>query len=161
MARLVYPETSTLSVCDCDFSIGNLGEADLSKWFSLERQHHAHPWSEQNLKSSLASHQCIGLWWEQELVGAAVLSFVVGEAELLLFVLHQRWRGKGVASSFLRNLMTASKLLAQTMFLEVREGNLPAIYLYESCGFNQIGCRDNYYPAAKGREAALIFAAEL
>jgi len=33
--------------------------------------------------------------------------------------------------------------------------------LYESEGFNEIGKRPNYYPAAKGREDGIVMAIEL
>ena len=39
--------------------------------------------------------------------------------------------------------------------------NAPAIALYESEGFNEIGRRPRYYPAAHGREDALVMAVEL
>ena len=49
----------------------------------------------------------------------------------------------------------------QRLFLEVRPSNPHAIALYESEGFNEIGKRPNYYPAAKGREDGLVMAIEL
>ena len=50
---------------------------------------------------------------------------------------------------------------AQTMFLEVRPSNLIAYKLYETLGFNEVGIRENYYPAFTGREDALVLAIEL
>ncbi|MNI99499.1 ribosomal-protein-alanine N-acetyltransferase [compost metagenome] len=47
------------------------------------------------------------------------------------------------------------------MFLEVRPSNTPALALYHSEGFNEIGRRPRYYPAAQGREDALVMAIEL
>lgn len=144
-----------------EFSVRRLIQADFSTLLECERSHHLHPWSANNLQDSLDHHQCIGLWREAELLGYAVMSFAAGEAELLLFVLDQRWRQKGVASAFLRLLMGLAKGGAEAIFLEVRESNRSAIQLYEACGFNEVGVRPNYYPLSKGRENALIFAAEL
>jgi len=42
------------------------------------------------------------------------------------------------------------------MFLEVRPSNAPALALYEKAGFATIGRRKGYYPAANGREDALV-----
>ncbi|MCY1457753.1 Ribosomal-protein-alanine acetyltransferase [compost metagenome] len=50
---------------------------------------------------------------------------------------------------------------AQRVFLEVRPSNTPAVALYHSEGFNEIGRRPRYYPARDGREDALVMAIEL
>ena len=42
-------------------------------------------------------------------------------------------------------LQEAFEKQGQTIFLEVRQSNLPAIALYEKCGFKQIAKRKNYY----------------
>ena len=42
------------------------------------------------------------------------------------------------------------------MFLEVRPSNLSAIALYENMGFNEMAIRRGYYPAANGREDAVL-----
>jgi ribosomal-protein-alanine N-acetyltransferase len=50
----------------------------------------------------------------------------------------------------------------QRVFLEVRPSNTRAIALYERSGFNEIGRRPRYYPAANnGREDAIVMAMEL
>ena len=43
----------------------------------------------------------------------------------------------------------------QNVLLEVRTGNLPAVALYESCGFRRLGVRSRYYPDTN--EDALIY----
>jgi ribosomal-protein-alanine N-acetyltransferase len=50
---------------------------------------------------------------------------------------------------------------AERVFLEVRPSNPRAIALYHDLGFNEIGRRPGYYPAANGREDALVMAIEL
>ena len=50
---------------------------------------------------------------------------------------------------------------ASKLFLEVRPSNERAVELYRHFGFNQIGLRRAYYPAAIGREDALVFDKEL
>jgi ribosomal-protein-alanine N-acetyltransferase len=42
------------------------------------------------------------------------------------------------------------------LFLEVRPSNTHAIGLYESAGFNEFSVRKGYYPAANGREDAIL-----
>jgi ribosomal-protein-alanine N-acetyltransferase len=43
----------------------------------------------------------------------------------------------------------------------VRPSNDRAVELYRHFGFRQIGVRRGYYPAAAGREDALVFEREL
>ena len=50
---------------------------------------------------------------------------------------------------------------ADTAFLEVRASNRPAIALYLSEGFSEVGQRRGYYPDGEGREDALVFARDL
>ena len=42
------------------------------------------------------------------------------------------------------------------MLLEVRPSNPAAIRLYDRYGFQRIGVRRGYYPAAEGREDAIV-----
>jgi [ribosomal protein S18]-alanine N-acetyltransferase len=152
----------SLTVGDDTFSLEWLGESNLEELIAIEQRSHCHPWSPQNFVSSLHSHTCIGLRHQQQCVGYAIFSFVVGEAELLLFVVDKPWQGRGVAKAFLQQVLNAVQVRARTVFLEVRLSNAVAIGLYESLGFNQVGIRPKYYPAANGRrEDALLYALEL
>ena len=45
---------------------------------------------------------------------------------------------------------------ATTLLLEVRPSNAKALAMYRHFGFAQIGVRRGYYPAASGREDALV-----
>jgi ribosomal-protein-alanine N-acetyltransferase len=148
-------------VGDATFVAALFGADDLEAIFTLERRSHPHPWTLENLRSSLASHTCIGLRHGDNWVAHAVLSFVVGEAELLLFVIDKAWQGRGVGTRFLEVLAQAAKQKAQTLFLEVRASNEAAVALYEKAGFNQVGLRPGYYPSRSGREDALLYALDL
>ena len=144
------------------FTFASFIEPDLAAIFAIEQRSHAHPWRLENLRSSLNSHSCIGLKHQGQWVAYGVLSFVVGEAELLLFTVDKNWQGKGLGAHFLRELLVAAGQKASTLFLEVRESNQRAIQLYENLGFNQVGVRPGYYPLPKGgREDALLYAVEL
>ena len=66
------------------------------------------------------------------------------------------------AHRLLRRLVDIARWhMADRVFLEVRPSNPGAIKLYFDEGFNEIGRRPNYYPAAKGREDAIVMAKEL
>ncbi len=60
----------------------------------------------------------------------------------------------------MKHLMQAAREHgADMMLLEVRPSNKVAVRLYHQLGFNEIGRRKDYYPAAGGqREDALVLA---
>ena len=58
-------------------------------------------------------------------------------------------------------MQRARQLGAGECFLEVRASNQSAYRLYERYGFNEVGRRRDYYPAAGGREDALVMACTL
>ena len=143
------------------FETTPFGLADLDAIYAVELRSHRYPWTLENLRSSLASQTCIGLRHRGDWVAHAVLSFVMGEAELLLFVIDKDWQGRGLGSRFLSLLAQAAKAKAQTLFLEVRASNDAGVALYAKIGFNQVGLRPNYYPAGSRREDALVYALDL
>jgi ribosomal-protein-alanine N-acetyltransferase len=91
-------------------------------------------------------------------VGFGLLRSIAGEAELLLLAVHPDFRGRSHGRRLLDRCMTeAEGGGAQTMFLEVREGN-PAIHLYSKAGFHQYNVRRDYYVGSNGtRYDALSF----
>ena len=95
-------------------------------------------------------------------VGHGVLSVAVGEAHVLNVCVAPACQGQGFGRALLDHLLgRALALRAEVVFLEVRPSNGVAIALYESIGFNEIGRRRNYYPAAIGHEDALVMALDL
>jgi ribosomal-protein-alanine N-acetyltransferase len=72
---------------------------------------------------------------------------VADEAELVLIVTAAGQRRRGVARKLLARFIRATRAKgAQTVHLEVRETNKPAIALYEGAGFEETGIRPGYYP---------------
>ena len=98
----------------------------------------------------------------QAIIGYGVLSIAADEAHLLNIGVAARHHGQGYGARLLRNAMQAARQGGATkLFLEVRPSNERAVELYRHFGFRQIGLRKGYYPAAIGREDALIFDKEL
>ena len=99
---------------------------------------------------------------QQQIVAHAVLSVAAGESHILNLAIHQDFQRQGIGKQFLSHLIDVARLKsAETMILEARPSNVAAIHLYQSSGFNEIGCRKAYYPAPDGKEDALLFALEL
>ncbi len=134
----------------------------------LENASHVTPWRPEHFRQSLASHHhVIGLWqrvggsFSSVLLGHAVVTTVAGESEILLFVIAKAWQGKGLGRTFLHALLEALTGVVDQVFLEVRASNIPAIALYDSLGFNQIGERKGYYETPWGREDAIVLALDV
>lgn len=106
---------------------------------------------------------------EQELAEKRVIAgfvfcrVILDEAELLIMGLGALFRGKrlsGQLLSFMINDLSSQAI--KTIFLEVKESNNPAINLYKSMGFRQIGERPNYYKVRNEKdENALIFSLKI
>lgn len=109
------------------------------------------PWSEAALRSELdCGHYYLGAYVDGVgLVGYAGISLVggAGEAEGCVhnIAVDPSWQGKGVGRAMLDALLARADELGAPVFLEVRTDNHPAIGLYESRGFRQVGIRRRYY----------------
>ena len=87
---------------------------------------------------------------------------VVDEAHLLNIGIGRRHQGKGHGARLLRQIIDDARSAgAVRLLLEVRPSNRQAIDFYRHFGFSQVGVRRAYYPAAAGREDALVFDKEL
>jgi [ribosomal protein S18]-alanine N-acetyltransferase len=140
-----------------------MNERDLDSVTALEAGLQDFPWSRANFKDSLiAGHSIWVLRVGGDLVGFSVVMSVIDEAHLLNIGVCQRYRGQGYGARLLRHAMENARLnRAVKLFLEVRPSNQRAVELYRHFGFRQIGLRKDYYPAAIGREDALVFDKEL
>ncbi|MDH2915431.1 MAG: ribosomal protein S18-alanine N-acetyltransferase [Gallionella sp.] len=133
-------------------------EADLEAVLRIEREVHAHPWTPGNFSDALRSgYQCKVFELEGEMLGYAVLLLAVDEAELLDIAIDASHQRKGIGRKLLESMLSLARHEnMRRMVLEVRASNHPAIALYRASGFEQIGLRRDYYPAANGREDALL-----
>lgn len=88
---------------------------------------------------------------EDEVLGFALGRIVISEAELLLLAVRRGRQRGGVGRRLLeRFLEVAVNRGARSLHLEVRDGN-PAIKLYQSAGFTEVGRRKNYYTGRDGQ----------
>jgi ribosomal-protein-alanine N-acetyltransferase len=91
------------------------------------------------------------------MLGYAVLMLAVDEAELLDIAIAARHQRQGRGKALLEEMLQLAKSAGmRRMVLEVRASNAAAIALYGGAGFERIGLRRGYYPAAQGREDAIL-----
>lgn len=122
-------------------------------------------WSEDEIERMLIDHSVIA---HRAMIGKNFAGFIISrlaadEAEILSVAVASRYRGRSIARSLLRHHL--GRLMAfgvRTVFLEVEEGNNPALRLYRRTGFVEAGRRQGYYPKAAGKPAsALVLRREL
>jgi ribosomal-protein-alanine N-acetyltransferase len=86
----------------------------------------------------------------------------VDDAHLLTICVAAKRQRLGFGARLLQHAsQVALAAGAQTLLLEVRPSNEKALNLYRHFGFHEIGRRKGYYPAAGGREDALVFSRAL
>lgn len=140
-----------------------LRESDLNAVMAIEVRGYPYPWTRGIFLDCLrAGYPGVALEQDGLLVGYAVLSIAADEAHLLNICVDPLVQARGLGRRLLQAMVgVARDRGAQRIFLEVRPSNAPARALYHSEGFNEIGRRPRYYPAADGREDALVMAMEL
>lgn len=91
---------------------------------------------------------------DNEIVGFAGIKAILDEADIMNIVVKKSFRGHGIGSKLLENLILfAKKHNLKTVTLEVNETNLSAIKLYNKFNFNKVGIRKKYYD---GKNDAII-----
>lgn len=137
-------------------------EADMDAVLKVEYAAYTHPWTRGIFLDGLKSYEIWLMFEGQQLVGHGVINVIIDEAHLLNITVKPESQGRGLGLRLLEHLMERAMVLdGRECFLEVRASNQSAYRLYERYGFNEIGRRRDYYPAAGGREDALVMACTL
>lgn len=132
--------------------------ADLDQVMQIEPVIYPHPWTRNSFSDSLkAGYSCWACEHDSAVMGYAILMMVLDEAHLLNISIAKEFQGRGLGRKLLEHIIDIARGHGgQTMFLEVRPSNKPALRLYEDMGFNEFSVRKGYYPSANGREDAIL-----
>ncbi len=135
-----------------------MSESDIAEVLAIEYRVYPYPWGRGNFTDSMTSgYSCWVCRVGGELVGYFVLMLAVDDAHLLLISVAEKHQGTGLGSRLLQQAMRVGREGgAKVLLLEVRPSNEKALKMYRHFGFEQIGVRRGYYPAAQGREDALV-----
>ena len=138
----------------------NLG--DVSAIAELEKLCFSDPWSENSIASEIENP--LSYWLVAEVDGVVVgyvgSQSVLDAADMMNLAVSPDYRRKGIGQALVNALvdyLQENNVIA--LLLEVRVSNAPAIALYESLGFEQVGRRPQYYH--NPREDAFILRKEL
>lgn len=132
---------------------------DLDAVVAAESRSYSHPWSRGNFTDSLAAGYLAEVLVDAagELVGYMVAMAGVDELHLLNITVAPDWQGQGHGQALMLALQQHARQRGlATLWLEVRESNQRARALYRRLGFEEVGLRRGYYPAAVRREDAVV-----
>ena len=132
--------------------------ADLDRIMEVEPTIYTHPWTRGNFDDSMrVGYSCWVIDCGGVVTGYGVLMTGVREAHLLNLSIAPEWQRRGLGRYLLEHFVRIGRDSdAQQMFLEVRPSNTSARRLYADYGFRDISVRRGYYPAAGGREDAIL-----
>ena len=122
---------------------------DVSVVAALEAVCFSEPWSEQAFLDALKQPEAlmmVVIGMGNNPMGYCGIYLSADEGEITNVAVCPEYRKQGIADAILTEaLAEAQKRGAQTIYLEVRESNLPAQKLYEKHGFVSCGIRKNFY----------------
>ena len=127
---------------------------------NIEMQGHLFPWSESIFYDCLsAKYDCWVYLSGDRMLGYSITTMAAGEGHILNICVDPEFQGRGYGKVLLENIFdSALQANVKVLFLEVRPSNHVAQALYDRYGFQNVGRREKYYPAKRGREDALIMA---
>ena len=133
-------------------------EHDLAQIAAIEARAYEFPWTLGIFADCVRTGYCC---WSSSLnarvIGYGIMAVAADEAHILNLCVDPVAQRRGYAQQMLEHLLgVAQRHCATIVFLEVRPSNHAARALYTRNGFDQIAVRRGYYPAARGREDALV-----
>lgn len=138
-----------------------MNEAHVAQVAALEKICFSDPWSEASVAGELTNE--LSLWLvaveNDTVLGYVGSQTVLDSTDIMNVAVDPAQRGKGIAKALLTELEQQLRQQGVTsILLEVRPSNAPAVGLYTSLGFVQVGRRPRYYQ--NPREDALILKKE-
>lgn len=107
----------------------------------------AEGWSAESFKSEVEKENGIVICCYADccVVGLICGYFAGDEADITSVAVDEDYRRNGIALQLLQEFEKNLPEYINNIFLEVRESNIPAISLYEKCGFENLSIRKNFY----------------
>ena len=147
------PPKTPSSFHSSEYSFTRLHPADLAMaeaLVALVQENYEHPnnWSAESFLADLENptNTYYGVWMQRQLVGFLGVQSVLDEATITNIVIAKDYQGKGLAQRLWQMaLYDLKQKEVKVVFLEVRQSNKHAQYLYEILGFEAFHTRSDYY----------------
>ena len=149
---------------EAQLDIRPAGPFDLALLAELHAACFTEHWDEAALASLLATPGALALLAAaaEEPSGFVILRAIAGEAEIISIGVRPEMRRSGIGRGLLAAAAAAAgDRGAERLFLEVAVDNIPALGLYLSNGFTEVGQRRNYYRRIGGAMTALVLSKEI
>ena len=114
----------------------------------IEQNIFGDPWSRKDIFSYICSEtgMCYTALIDGEVVGYIIGRKIIPEGEIYRVAVREDKRQRGIGYRLLSYAMKTERGAGvETVFLEVREKNIPARSLYRAYGFSEVSVRKNYY----------------
>jgi len=120
---------------------------DVKTVAQIEKECFSLPWSEASFEDSLAREDTVFLVCEDlDVVGYIGMYLSFEEGEITNVAVTPSYRQRGCGNLLIQAIKEEAKArAAESVILEVRVSNVPAISLYKKHGFEEIGIRKNFY----------------
>ena len=121
---------------------------DASGIARLEELCFSDPWKQKDIFSYICSDDgmCFVATDDSGVIAYLIGRIIAPEGEIYRIAVDENKRERGIGYRLLSySIKTERGRGLETVFLEVRKGNIPARKLYKAYGFREIGERKNYY----------------
>ena len=129
--------------------IRNMPAEDIPAVVEIEKECFSLPWSEKSFAESIVREDTIFLVCEEKdgaIMGYIGMYLSFDEASITNVAVASQFRKRGCGKQLVIAAKTAAKEAgAESIFLEVRVSNVPAISLYKKQGFENLGIRKKFY----------------
>jgi ribosomal-protein-alanine N-acetyltransferase len=144
-------------------TIREMRQEDIQTVQEIDRLSFSLPWPLSAFEYELCENPGSLLWvaeiteseGKKKVVGMLVIWLIIDEAHIATIAIKPEYRSRAIAKKLLlAGLKSIANMNIETVTLEVRVSNTPAVNLYRSFGFEIVGTRPRYY--VDNHEDALI-----
>ncbi|MBQ2901637.1 MAG: ribosomal protein S18-alanine N-acetyltransferase [Agathobacter sp.] len=121
---------------------------DVEAVVQIEQECFSLPWSEKSFVDSISREDTIFLVCEEASVITGYMGLYISfdEASVTNVAVSPDFRKRGYGEQLVATAKEVAKDVgAESIFLEVRVSNVPAISLYKKLGFEELGIRKKFY----------------
>jgi [ribosomal protein S18]-alanine N-acetyltransferase len=140
-----------------NYTIIPMDKSHISAVANIEKVCFASPWTEEGIAEELKNplaHFLVAVG--EEVMGYIGVHEICGEGSITNVAVLPNFRCKGIGKALVSAAIKGAKERnCEFITLEVRKSNFPAISLYSSLGFEQVGLRKNFY-SSPNEDAVLM-----